>query len=156
MVIGNGGRIVATATLWRFHDAVYRWAIGGLPSAAHEGEDGEHPAVRVGGAVDAELEEDLGDVGFDGAIGEVEVGADRLVRPAFGDEGEDFMLTRRERGEWIVVAVSAEEAGHDRRVDDGFAVVDAPQRVDEDGGGEDPLLEQVADLSGCASSSRMA
>jgi hypothetical protein len=71
---------------------------------------GEDAAVRVGGGVDAECEEDLGDVGFDGAVGEVELGADRLVRAAFGDEGEDLMLALEERGEWIVVAVPAEQA----------------------------------------------
>jgi hypothetical protein len=50
--------------------------------------------------------------------------------------------------------VAAEQARDDRRVDDGFALVDAPERVDQDGGGEDPFFEPT--FSGCASSSRMA
>ena len=104
--------------------------------------------MRVGGRVDAELEEDLGDVRFDGAVGDVETVGDRLVRAAFGDEREYIVLARGERGERVVVAAPAEQAGDDRRVDDGFAVADAAERVDEDGGGEDPLLQQVADLLG--------
>ena len=58
------------------------------------------------------------------------------------------VLARGERGEWVVVAVATEQAGHDRRVDDGFAFVDAPEGVDQDGGGEDPFFEEVSDLFG--------
>ena len=41
---------------------------------------------------------------------------------------------------------AAEERRDDAWVDDGLAVVDAVHGVDKDGRGEDPFLEQVADL----------
>ena len=45
-------------------------------------------------------------------------------------------------------ALPPEQAGHDRRVDDRLAFVDATDRLDERRRGEDPVLEQVADPLG--------
>ena len=50
--------------------------------------------------------------------------------------------------ERIVGAGAADEPRDDRRVDDGLAVVDAAQRVDEDRDVEDALLQEVSDLLG--------
>jgi hypothetical protein len=49
-------------------------------------QDGEHPPVRVGRFVDAELEEDVSDVGFDGAFGDEHPAGDRAVGQALGEE----------------------------------------------------------------------
>src|SRR5207247_782837 len=51
----------------------------------------------------------------------------------------------RQIGERVDSAAAAEEAGDDRRVDDGLAVAQAAQCVDEIDRVEDALLEQVAD-----------
>ena len=42
--------------------------------------------MGVGVPVETELEEDLRDVCFDGALGDEEARRDRLVREPFGDE----------------------------------------------------------------------
>jgi hypothetical protein len=54
-------------------------------SGAEEGEDGEHPAMLVGRLGQVELLEDLGDVGFDGAFGDIQPGGDGPVGHALGD-----------------------------------------------------------------------
>jgi hypothetical protein len=48
--------------------------------------------VRLGIHVEPEFEEDLLDVGFDGALGHEEAARDRLVGESFGDEAEDLSL----------------------------------------------------------------
>ena len=47
--------------------------------------------------------------------------------------------------ERILAALATHEPRHDRRVDHALPVDDPPQRVDEHGDVEDPLLQQVAD-----------
>jgi hypothetical protein len=56
--------------------------------SAEEGENSQDAAMRVGGRVDAEFEEDLGGVGFDGSFGHVDSLGDRSVGKAFGNECE--------------------------------------------------------------------
>ncbi len=67
----------------------------------------------------------------------------RLLRPS-ATIAKHLLLAWREGGERALAVPAADEAGHDRGVDDGVAVVDAAQHVDEDGDVEDALLEQVA------------
>jgi hypothetical protein len=55
-------------------------------------EDGEDPAVIVGGERKLELREDVGDVGLDRLSRHRSRIADRLVRSPFRHQGQDFAL----------------------------------------------------------------
>src|SRR5258708_40239575 len=67
-----------------------RWlsAVKGSAWVAQVGEDGEGAPVGAGVGAEAELEEDLLDVGFDGALGDEQAGGDGLVGQPFGDQSE--------------------------------------------------------------------
>ena len=55
----------------------------------------------AGARVDPELDEQAGEVRFDGGLADVEVSSDRRVVVAFGDGGEDFEFA----GRWSVGVV---------------------------------------------------
>ena len=71
----------------------------------------------------------------------------RLERPS-ATQTEHLALAVSQLGERVFAAPSPQEARDDRRVDDGLALGDPTQRVDEHGNVEDALLEQVADALG--------
>jgi len=48
---------------------------------AQVGEDGEHPPMRARIVTQAELQKGLGDMRFDGPLGDVQALRDGLVRP---------------------------------------------------------------------------
>ena len=100
-------------------------------SGSEEGEHGEDTAVGVRVFVEVQLEEDLGDVGLDGPLRDVEPGGDGLVGETFGDEAEDLSLTLAEHRQGVVATLPGEQAGHDGRIDDRFAFVDLAYRLDE-------------------------
>src|SRR5206468_1200427 len=50
----------------------------------------------LGAVRDAELREDVADVGLDGLLGDAELAGDALVREAAGDEREDLLLAAGE------------------------------------------------------------
>jgi hypothetical protein len=68
------------------------------------------------------FEENLLDVGFDGALGDEQAGGDRPVRESLGDQGEDLALALAELVERIGPALAGEQPGDDRGVDDGLPV----------------------------------
>jgi hypothetical protein len=112
--------------------------------------------VGVGVGVEAELEEDLLDVCFDGALGDEQTGGDGPVGEPLCDQCQHLALAFGELVEGVGPAFAGEEPGDDRRVDDCLAVREAAEGVDEVRDVEDAFFEQVADPSGCSSISRMA
>src|SRR4051812_326470 len=94
---------------------------------------------------EAELEEDLLDVGLDRALGDEQPRGDRAVGEALGDELEHLPLARAELAQRILAAPAADEPRDDRGIDDGLAVDEPSERVDEDRDVEHALFEQVAD-----------
>ena len=72
-----------------------------LDEAASEGEgDG------LGTGMDAELREDVLDVGRDGLRADHEVRGDLTLRPPLGEEAEDLALARAEAGGVLVLRVA--------------------------------------------------
>jgi hypothetical protein len=55
-------------------------------SGAEGGENCQHAAVLAGRLGEAELLEDLGDMGFDGALGDLQPGGDGPVGHTLGDQ----------------------------------------------------------------------
>src|SRR5258708_32497105 len=98
--------------------------------AAQVGEDGEHAAVGVRVGVEAELLEDLLDVGFDGALGDEQAGSDGPVRESLGNQSEHLALTPAELIERVSTAFTGEEPGDDR------GVADSPPVGEATGGGD--------------------
>src|SRR4029453_18251663 len=78
--------------------AVERWDSTAW-SGAEERQDGQYPAVLVGRLGEAELLEDLGDVGLHGAFGDVQPGGDGPVGHALGDQPEHLPLPPPEDGQ---------------------------------------------------------
>jgi hypothetical protein len=76
--------------------------------------------VGAGIGGEAELLEDLLDVGFDGAFGDEQAGGDGLVGQPFGDQRERLALAPAELAEGVGAAFAGEQPGDDRGVDDGF------------------------------------
>src|SRR3954449_10082353 len=95
-----------------------------------------------GGFAEPELEEDLADVGLDGALAEEQALADALVGVAFGHEGEYLAFARGELLKGPGVA-ARDQPGDDGGIDDALALGYAPQRVGEHGDVGDAVLEQV-------------
>src|SRR5262245_54909821 len=112
--------------------------------AAEVLQHGKYSPVRVGRRVDVELEENLGDVGFDGSFGDAQRFGDRLVRTSFGDELEYLVFARRQGGDRIVRPVAVEESRDDSRIDDGLAFTQPGQRVGEHRTGEHSVLQEIA------------
>ena len=72
--------------------------------------------MGVGIGAEAELEEDLLDMRFDGALGDEQVGGDGPVGEPLGDQCQHLALAF---GEFVEgVGPGGEEPGDDRRVDD--------------------------------------
>jgi hypothetical protein len=92
--------------------------------------------------------EDLLDVRLDRPLGDDEALGDGAVGQAFGEQFEHLALASGELVQGARVAPSAEQSRDDRRIDDGLAVGESAQRVDEDRDVEHALLEQVADALG--------
>jgi hypothetical protein len=90
----------------------------------------------------------LGDVGFDGAFGDVQPGGDGAVGQALGDQPEYFPFPLTEDSERVLSAASPDQARDDRGVDHRLPVHDAAHGVDYGGDIEHPFLEQVADPLG--------
>lgn len=116
---------MATKRLWA--DSHMLWAdnhshLRQVNEAALEGEGG-----GVGAVGDAELAEQAVDVGFDGGLGDVEVGGDLFVGAAGDDAFEDTEFARGE----LLAADALGELFCDGGGDAGFAAVD-----DADGGEE--------------------
>jgi hypothetical protein len=82
---------------------------------------------------------------LDGVLGDYELGGDAVVGAAFGHYFEDVALARRELGDWVVVAVAADEVCDDCGVDRGAAFCDAADDGAEIAHVGDTVLEQVAD-----------
>src|SRR5260370_11465606 len=116
--------------------------------AAQVGEDGEHAAVGVRVGVEAELVEDLLDVGFDGALGDEQAGSDGPVRESLANQNEHLALTPAELIERVSTAFTGEEPGDDRGVDDSLPVAEATEGVDQVRDVEDAFFEKVADPFG--------
>jgi hypothetical protein len=76
-------------------------------SGVEEGQDGKHAAVLVGRLGEAELLEDLGDVGFHGAFGDIQPGGDGPVGHALGDQPEDLSFPLTEDGEGVLSPASS-------------------------------------------------
>src|SRR5215469_2024739 len=132
---------MATArSAWRVGAEIQR----GLASAAQVGEDGEHTTVGV----KAELEEDLFDVGLDGALGDEQAGGDGPVRKSLGHQGEDLAFTPAELVEGVGSAFTGKEPGDDRGVDDGLTIGEATEGVDQVRDVEDAFFEEIADPFG--------
>jgi hypothetical protein len=70
--------------------------------------------------------------------------ADALIRVAFRHQCKDLALAGRELCQRTGVPAMADEARHDCRVDDAFALADPPKRVREGPNLRNPVLEQVA------------
>ena len=104
--------------------------------------------MGAGVGIEAELEEDLFDVGFDGAFGDEQAGGDGPVGQPLGDQGEHLALTPAELIEAVGTAFAGEEPGDDRGVDDCLPVGKATEGVDQVRDVEDAFFEQVADLFG--------
>ena len=92
---------------------------------AQVGEDGEDAAVGAAVVAEAELLEDLLDVGLDGALGDEQAGGDGPVREPLGDQREHLALAFGELVEGVGAAFAGEQPGDDRRVDDGLPVGEA-------------------------------
>src|SRR3954468_8013019 len=103
----------------------------GRLSASEMGEDREHAAMIVGRRYQLELREDAGDVGLDRLGGQEEALADRLVRAALGDEGEDLALPLGQVVERDAGATPADELGDHLGVDDRPASRDSTDGVGE-------------------------
>ena len=71
----------------------------------------------------------------------------RLESPSATSD-EDLTLTCGQLRQRIVAPSAAEEPRDDRRIDDGLAIVDATQRVNEHGDVEDALLQEISDPLG--------
>ncbi len=82
--------------------------------SAQVGEDGEHTTVGAGVGGEAELEEDLLDVSFDGALGDGQAGGDGAVGQPLSNQSEHFALTPAELIERVGTAFAGDEAGDDR------------------------------------------
>src|SRR4029450_11549982 len=96
--------------------AVERWDSTAW-SGAEEGEDGQYPAVLVGRLGQAQLLEDLGDVGLHGAFGDEQPGGDGPVGQALGDQPQHLPLPLTKHGQRVLAAASPDQAGDDRGVD---------------------------------------
>ena len=83
-------------------------------------------------------------VRLDGLQAENQAVADPLVGSAFGHEREHLALALGELGERAVGSGPLDEAGDDGRIEHALTLVDAPERVGQDGDVGDSLLEQVA------------
>ena len=81
---------------------------------------------------------------LDRALGDEKPPADLDVREPLGDEPEHLALALRELVDGIGLPAAREQARDDRRVDHRLAFGQSPERVDEDGGIADAILEQVA------------
>jgi hypothetical protein len=58
---------------------------------------------------------------------------------AFGDKGQDLSLSLGELGDGVLSAPTPHQARDDRRIDQRFAINDAPQRINNGCDVEDPL-----------------
>ena len=104
--------------------------------------------MLVGGHLEVELLEDLGDVGFDSSFTQEDPFGDSAVAEAFGDEREHFLLSRCECCQRTLAALAPDHSGHDGGIDDGVSVSDSLESIDEDRDVEHAVLEQVPDFSG--------
>lgn len=108
----------------------------------------------LGAVTNAELAEDVGEVVFDGAFGDVELGGDFFVAGSGGNELEDFEFAVREGfgeigwfGGWGSEAVEfGNDFGGDGGLEEGFATGGGADGFDEFLGGD--IFEEVADGSG--------
>ena len=99
----------------------------------------------VGFGEEAELGDDVADVGLDGLGVEAEPFDDRLVRAAFGDEAQDLPLPGGQLVEGVAAAGAVEEQPGDIGIDRGSAGPDSADGVGELGQVADSFLEEVAD-----------
>src|SRR5216683_497606 len=104
--------------------------------------------MGAGVGAEAELEEDLLDVCFDGALGDEQAGGEGPVGEPLGDQREHLALAFGELVEGAGPAFAGKNAGDDRRVDDCLAVGEAAEGVDQVRDVEDAFFEQVADPFG--------
>jgi hypothetical protein len=75
---------------------------------AQIGEDGEHAPVGIGIGVEAEFEEDLLDVGLNGAFSDKQAGGGGPVGQSLGDQGEHLTLAFGEFFERVGTAFAGE------------------------------------------------
>lgn len=63
---------------------------------------------------------------------------------SLGDQSQDFLFSLGELGQRIHLTAASEEPRDDRRIDHGFAINDAPQRIYNGCHVEHPLLEEIS------------
>src|ERR1700677_3537038 len=114
---------------------------------AQVGQHGQYPPVILGRREQAELAEQVPDVGFQRFGGHVELPRDRLVRPAFGHKGQHGQLAFGECLQRAIPPRPCHQPGHDLRVDHRLARRHPPDRVGELRDVGHPLLEHVADAA---------
>src|SRR5919198_4999936 len=114
-------------------------------SRVEEGEHRQHAAVVVRRLRDAQLAEDVRDVGLDRLRAEHELLAYPVVRAAFCHQLEHLTLTRGQRAERIVIAAPSQELRNHFRIDCRAAAADAAHGAEELVDLDDAILEQVAE-----------
>src|SRR5262245_1241461 len=124
----------------RIIDSVLTRSTGSV-RRAQQREHGKDTAVRVGRCREAELHEDLSDVGLNGALVDRQTVADRAVGPAFGHETEYFRLTARQLAQPTASAPATDDPRDDRRIDHRLAIDDAAECIDERGDVHDSILQ---------------
>ncbi len=99
--------------------------------------------MLIGGCLEVELLEDLGDVGLDSSFAQDDSLGDGGVAQTFGNEGQDFLFSWSECGQRALAALSTDHSRHDGGIDDGVSVGDSLEGIDEDGDVEHAVFEQV-------------
>src|SRR6478735_8101744 len=88
-----------------------------MSSLLHPLQDGEHPAVVVGGRRKVELREDVADVLLDGLVADHELAGDRRVRSALRHQVEHLALAGGQSLQRVVAAAAGEQLRDDLRVE---------------------------------------
>src|SRR5689334_536493 len=95
------------------------------------GKHGKYAAIVVLCLRQVELGEDAAHVFLDGAFGDPKTGADTCVRPPLRHQRQDLALARCEHVERVLDASRRDKFLHQCRIDDGAAVHDAFDGLEE-------------------------